>query len=65
MVGELTYFLKFQIKQLKDGIFISQSKYAKSIVKKFRLENARVKHTLAPNTLNYQDFDGSNIDESL
>ncbi|KAL6334010.1 hypothetical protein AAG906_000061 [Vitis piasezkii] len=26
MVGELTYFLGFQVKQLKDGIFLSQSK---------------------------------------
>ncbi|KAL6334301.1 hypothetical protein AAG906_014702 [Vitis piasezkii] len=25
MVGELTYFLGFQVKQLKDGIFLSQS----------------------------------------
>jgi hypothetical protein len=27
MIGEMTYFLWFQVKQLKDGIFISQSKY--------------------------------------
>jgi len=27
MVGELTFFLSLQIKQLKDGIFVSQSKY--------------------------------------
>jgi hypothetical protein len=29
MMGELTYFLGFQVKQLKDGTFISQTKYAK------------------------------------
>ena len=29
MVGELNYFLGLQAKQLEDGIFISQSKYAK------------------------------------
>ncbi|KAK6158858.1 hypothetical protein DH2020_006172 [Rehmannia glutinosa] len=40
MVGELSYFLGLQIKQLKEGIFISQSKYAKNLVKKFELENA-------------------------
>ncbi|XP_059623189.1 uncharacterized protein LOC132266352 [Cornus florida] len=35
MVGELTFFLRLQVKQLDDGIFISQSKYAKELVKKF------------------------------
>ncbi|KAL6314363.1 hypothetical protein AAG906_021195 [Vitis piasezkii] len=34
MVGKLTYFLGFQVKQLKDGIFLSQSKYARELVKK-------------------------------
>ena len=37
MVAELTYFLSFQVKQLKDEIFWSQSKYAKKLVKKFGL----------------------------
>ena len=37
MVEELTYFLSFQVKQLKDEIFLSQSKYAKKLVKKFSL----------------------------
>ena len=32
MVGDLNYFLGLQIKQLKDGIFFSQSKYAKNLV---------------------------------
>ena len=29
MVGELTFFLGLQVKQRKDGIFISQEKYAR------------------------------------
>ena len=29
MVRELSYFLGFQIKQIEDGIFISQRKYEK------------------------------------
>ncbi|XP_062085845.1 uncharacterized protein LOC133791952 [Humulus lupulus] len=33
MVGELSYFLGFQIKQLGNGIFLSQSKYAKNMLK--------------------------------
>ena len=42
MVGELTYFLGFQVKQLKDGIFLSQSKYANELVKKFGLESTNI-----------------------
>lgn len=40
MVGELTYFFGFQVKQMENGIVIYQSKYAKNIMKKFGLENA-------------------------
>jgi hypothetical protein len=35
MIGDLTFFLGFQIKQFKDGTFISQTKYIKDIIKKF------------------------------
>jgi hypothetical protein len=43
MIGELSFFLGLQIKQLKDGIFISQSKYLKDMLKKFGLENVKGK----------------------
>jgi hypothetical protein len=39
LVGELTYFLGLRVKQMEDTIFISRSKYAKNIVKKFGMEN--------------------------
>ncbi|GJS43031.1 putative ribonuclease H-like domain-containing protein [Tanacetum coccineum] len=35
-MGELTFFLGLQVKQKKDGIFISQDKYVEEILKKFR-----------------------------
>jgi hypothetical protein len=35
MMGELKYFLGFQIKQLQVGTFISQTKYIQDILKKF------------------------------
>ena len=41
MMGELTFFLGFQIKQLKDGTFISQTKYTKDMLKKFNMEDAK------------------------
>ena len=46
MVGELNYFLGLQVKQRKDGIFISQEKYAKNIIKRFGLDSK--KHTSTP-----------------
>ncbi len=35
MMGELKFFLRLQIKQAKDGIFINQAKYAKKLIKRF------------------------------
>jgi hypothetical protein len=32
MMGELNYFLGFQVKQLKEGTFISQMKYTQDIL---------------------------------
>jgi hypothetical protein len=39
MMGELKYFLGFQIKQLQEGTFICQTKYIQDILKKFGMKN--------------------------
>jgi hypothetical protein len=41
MMGELKYFLGFQIKQLQEGTFISQTKYIQDKIKKFGMKNAK------------------------
>jgi hypothetical protein len=41
MMGELKYFLGFQIKQLQEGTFISQTKYTQDILNKFGMKNAK------------------------
>jgi hypothetical protein len=41
MMGELNYFLGFQVKQLKDGTFISQMKYTQDLIKRFRMKDAK------------------------
>ena len=46
MMGELNFFLGLQIKQMKNGIFISQSKYCKDLIHRFGMEN--VKHMATP-----------------
>ncbi|KAK2423987.1 putative mitochondrial protein [Trifolium repens] len=65
LVGELTYFLGLQVKQMEDTIFISQSKYAKNIVKKFGLDSASHKKTPAPTHLKLtKDESGISVDQS-
>ena len=41
MIGELSYFLGLQIKQLKNGTFLSQDKYIKYMLKKFWMDDAK------------------------
>jgi hypothetical protein len=41
MMGELKYFFGFQIKQLQEGTFISQTKYIQDILKKFGMKNGK------------------------
>ncbi|XP_050897762.1 uncharacterized mitochondrial protein AtMg00810-like [Lathyrus oleraceus] len=66
LVGELTYFLGLQVKQLEDSIFLCQRKYAKNIVNKFELENASHKRTPAHTHLKLsKDEKGINVDKSL
>nr|GFA69512.1 putative ribonuclease H-like domain-containing protein [Tanacetum cinerariifolium] len=40
-MGELTFFLGLQVKQKKDGIFISQDKYVAEILRKFCLTDGK------------------------
>nr|GEV84166.1 copia protein [Tanacetum cinerariifolium] len=40
-IGKMTFFLGLQVKQLPDGIFLSQDKYVKDMLKKFDMESVR------------------------
>ncbi|GKE51386.1 putative ribonuclease H-like domain-containing protein, partial [Tanacetum coccineum] len=62
-MGELTFFLGLQVKQKKDGIFISQDKYVDEILKKFRF--TEVKTTSTPMETQkhlLKDEDGEEVD---
>jgi isopentenyldiphosphate isomerase len=37
MMGELTFFLGIQVKQIKQGTFVHQAKYTKYLMKKFNM----------------------------
>jgi hypothetical protein len=41
MMGELNYFFGFQVKQLKEGTFISQTKYTQDLLKRFGMKDAK------------------------
>jgi len=66
LVGELAYFLGLQVKQMEDTIFISHSKYAKNIVKKFGMDNGGYKRT--PTAIHLKltkDDNGISVDQSM
>jgi hypothetical protein len=41
MMGELNYFLGFQVKQLKEEMFISQMKYTHDLLKRFGMKDTK------------------------
>jgi hypothetical protein len=45
MLGELTFFLGLQVSQYNKGIFISQTKYIKEMLKKFQMEDCKLMST--------------------
>ena len=65
-MGELNFFLGLQIKQLQDGNFICQAKYAKELVKKFGLEDSKVCNTPMTTTTKLdKDDQGKSVDIKL
>ena len=48
MIGELTFFLGFQVKQMREGIFISQEKYTKDLLKRFKMDECKPIKTPMP-----------------
>lgn len=66
LVGELTYFLGLQVKQTEEGIFVSQSKYAKNLIHKFGLESVKNRRTPIGTTVKFnKDDEGVAIDQSM
>jgi hypothetical protein len=66
MIGELNYFLGLQVKQTAEGIFISQSKYARDLVKRFGLDGkSRARTPMSTNVKISSDLVGKSVDPSL
>ncbi|GJT64711.1 putative ribonuclease H-like domain-containing protein [Tanacetum coccineum] len=62
-MGELTFFLGLQVKQKKDGIFISQDKYVEDILKKFGFTKVKTGSTpMETQKPLLKDEDGEEVD---
>jgi len=65
IMGELTYFLGLQVKQLKHGTFLNQSKYCFDLLKKIKLEDCKeVATPIATNCLIDADEVGQPVDST-
>jgi hypothetical protein len=66
MMGELKYFFSSQIKQLEDGTFISQTKYALDLLKKFGMDKANpIKTHMGTNGHLDLDMGGKSVDQKV
>ena len=65
MFGEIKLFVGLQIQQKKDGIYITQSKYIKEILKKFGKEDSRLVGTPMSNRHNIsKNNDSKEVDQT-
>ena len=51
MFGEIKFFVGLQVYQIKYGVYITQSKYVKEILKTFGLDDSKVVSTPMVTTL--------------
>jgi hypothetical protein len=60
LLGELSFFLGLQTHQRNQGIFISQTKYIKEILKRFRMKDCKPVITPMQTSCNLRKDDDSN-----
>ena len=66
MIGELSYFLGLQIKQMKNGTFVSQGKYIKDMLKKFGMDESKAISTpMGKNGSLDSDASGNMVDQKM
>ena len=66
MMGELSFFLGFEIKQLRGGTFISQAKYVQDMLKRFKMNDAKPKLSPMQTKCHLKcNPDGKDVDQKL
>jgi hypothetical protein len=64
MMGELTFFLGIQVKQMKQGTFMHQAKYMKDLIKKFNMAELKPVSTPMSSAASLgPDEDGESMDQ--
>jgi hypothetical protein len=65
MIGELSFFLGLQITQRSEGMFISQEKYLREMLKRFQMEDSKPMGTpMVTGCKLSKDDDSPNVDQS-
>ena len=59
LMGELKFFLGFQVDKRLDGIFICQSKYLKELLRKYNMEDSTLTRTPSSTALKLGACDNS------
>jgi hypothetical protein len=66
MMGVLTFFPGFQIKQAKEGTFIIQMKYTHDILKKFGMDKAKpIRTPMGTDDHLDLDLEGTSVDQKV
>ena len=66
MIGELSYFLRLQIKQMKNDTFVSHGKYIKDMLKKFGMDESKAISTLMGTNGNLDsDASGNMVNQKM
>ena len=65
-LGLMNFFLGIQVQQSESGIFISQSKYASEVLKRFNMSNCKITPAPVITSLKLsKDDEGSIVDPTL
>jgi hypothetical protein len=66
MMGELKFFLRNQIKKLKEGTFLCQTNYVKDMLKRFDMTDSKpIKTPMAPNGHLDLNEEGKSVDQKV
>ena len=57
-IGKMNYYLRIEVDQTKDGIFVSQRKYVKDVLKRFKMDQSKPMNTPIEVGVNLRKNDG-------